>query len=346
MLKKKHTNLNRSKTLLKLIANNTTHGVFAIDLDGNFTFVNSKCLSILSYKAEIDLVGKNIHTLIHYKRKNNSPNSDIEYPIYQSLYDSNEVHISDEYFMNAKGVAIPVDYWSYSIINDNTITGAITFFNEITCLNKNEIEIITDVEKYNLSTKVPYDIIYDWNIITDKITRTGEGLNIFFGQETKNRNNQFLHWTKLIHPEDFIRINDSLNVAFGNIECVYWEENYRFLKANGQYAFVNDKALIIRDKKGKAKRLVGVMKDNTELENIRIIIEDQNKKLEEIRWIQSHVVRAPLSRMMGIVDLLKETKLNTLEFEEWVKHFVNSSKELDSIIHDIIKKASYKELKT
>ena len=37
-------------------------------------------------------------------------------------------------------------------------------------------------------------------------------------------------------------------------------------------------------------------------------IEKQNNLLKEITWIQSHVVRAPLSRLLAIANLLKETK--------------------------------------
>lgn len=346
MIKKIPNNLNYGETPSKLALNNTAYGILAIDLQGNLTFVNSKCLSILGYKAEIDLVGKNVSKLINCKQQDSLPDSAIEHPIYQSLYNSNEVHISDEYFMNADGIAIPVKSYSYSIINNNTITGGLTFFTDIVNDDKNEIKIIQDVKKYKLSPLRSNDIIWDWNIITDEINRAGEGINLFFEHETINTNNKFSHWIKLIHPEDQIRINDSYNLALNNIKCLCWEQDYRVINLKGQYTSVNDKALIIRDRKGKAIRLVGVMKDITELEKrIRLIIEDQNKKLEEIRWIQSHVVRAPLSRMMGIVDILKETKLNTLEFKGWVNHFINSSKELDSIIHDITNKAAGTKLK-
>ncbi|HEX9152839.1 MAG TPA: PAS domain-containing protein, partial [Flavobacterium sp.] len=126
--------------------------------------------------------------------------------------------------------------------------------------------------------------------------------------------------------------------VFNNPNDFYWEQDFRFLKADGQYAFVNDKGLIIRDKDGKPVRLIGAMQDVTEHVKHINAIEDQNKKLREIAWIQSHIVRAPLSRMMGIVDVLKATELNSSEFKEWVNHFVNSSKELDSIIHDISSK--------
>lgn len=67
-------------------------------------------------------------------------------------------------------------------------------------------------------------------------------------------------------------------------------------------------------------------------------IEEQNRKLREIAWVQSHAVRAPLSRMMGIVNMLKDEELNSDDFKVWVNHFVESSKELDAIIRDISNK--------
>ncbi len=38
---------------------------------------------------------------------------------------------------------------------------------------------------------------------------------------------------------------------------------------------------------------------------------------------------------MGIVTILKATTLNTAEFKKWSSHFVDSSTELNAIIHDI-----------
>jgi PAS domain S-box-containing protein len=69
-------------------------------------------------------------------------------------------------------------------------------------------------------------------------------------------------------------------------------------------------------------------------------IEEQNKTFREIAWIQSHVVRAPLSRLMGLINLLdlkdSETSEENLELINYIK---NSAEELDKIIRDISKKS-------
>lgn len=55
-------------------------------------------------------------------------------------------------------------------------------------------------------------------------------------------------------------------------------------------------------------------------------IENQNVKLKEITWLQSHVVRAPLTRVMGLAHLLKN--------QENYKHIHKSKTELINELED------------
>jgi hypothetical protein len=48
-------------------------------------------------------------------------------------------------------------------------------------------------------------------------------------------------------------------------------------------------------------------------------IEVQNAKLKNIAWTQSHVVRAPLSRILGIIDLIEGETENFSEMLFWLK---------------------------
>ena len=66
-------------------------------------------------------------------------------------------------------------------------------------------------------------------------------------------------------------------------------------------------------------------------------IENQNKKFKEISWIQSHLVRAPLARVMGLATLLA-VETNEREKDEMLKMLQVSSAELDNIIKDITQK--------
>jgi len=65
-------------------------------------------------------------------------------------------------------------------------------------------------------------------------------------------------------------------------------------------------------------------------------IELQNEKLMNIAWTQSHVVRAPLSRILGIVNLIEQQKDNLDDLSFWLKQLRVSSNEMDEIVRKII----------
>jgi PAS domain S-box-containing protein len=69
-------------------------------------------------------------------------------------------------------------------------------------------------------------------------------------------------------------------------------------------------------------------------------IEVQNKKLRNIAWTQSHVVRAPISRILGIINLLEEEKDNQEEFMFWMSQLKISTKEMDEIVKNIVSDSS------
>lgn len=64
-------------------------------------------------------------------------------------------------------------------------------------------------------------------------------------------------------------------------------------------------------------------------------IEAKNKKLSEIAWMQSHVVRAPLSTMMGLINLIQNNDISLEEKESLIAHLVTAAHELDKIIAKI-----------
>ncbi|SNS70255.1 Histidine kinase-, DNA gyrase B-, and HSP90-like ATPase [Belliella buryatensis] len=83
----------------------------------------------------------------------------------------------------------------------------------------------------------------------------------------------------------------------------------------------------------------------TELQTALINIEQQNFKLKEITWQQSHIVRAPLTRIMGILHVLKHSNnfkhLNKSK-EDLIQELEDGLMEMDDIIRTI-HKSSEKE---
>lgn len=94
------------------------------------------------------------------------------------------------------------------------------------------------------------------------------------------------------------------------------------------------------DFKGK-KAILLLANDITERANYINKIEDQNKKLSDIAWQQSHMVRAPLTRLMGLIDVFemqnkKEPIILPAELQFLLKNILNSAHEIDKVIKDIV----------
>ena len=64
-------------------------------------------------------------------------------------------------------------------------------------------------------------------------------------------------------------------------------------------------------------------------------IEEQNKKLNEIAWMQSHMVRAPLARIMGLISLITDFEQDNIETEKILEYIMLSANELDAVIREI-----------
>jgi len=68
------------------------------------------------------------------------------------------------------------------------------------------------------------------------------------------------------------------------------------------------------------------------------MIEKQNEQLKKISWIQSHEVRAPLSSILGLVELIKENQ-DTPYNADVIDMLVKAAQNLDEVVRNITKQA-------
>jgi PAS domain S-box-containing protein len=85
-----------------------------------------------------------------------------------------------------------------------------------------------------------------------------------------------------------------------------------------------------------------IIQDVTDRNNYFNALAKQNEALKEIAQIQSHVVRAPLANIMGLIYLLKEEKASGNEdsFDETLQAILGAADKLDSVILEISKKSN------
>ena len=80
-------------------------------------------------------------------------------------------------------------------------------------------------------------------------------------------------------------------------------------------------------------------RDVTERMNYLEAIKEQNMKLRQIAWTQSHVVRAPLAKILGIVDLIKNEVDDKEMNQKLLDCLFQSAADLDEVIKEIVNKA-------
>src|SRR6266436_2831556 len=69
-------------TELRLLPDSTGEAIYGLDMLGNCTFCNSACLRLLGYSDPVELIGKNMHNLMHHTRPDGTPYPSDECGIY------------------------------------------------------------------------------------------------------------------------------------------------------------------------------------------------------------------------------------------------------------------------
>nr|WP_294940908.1 PAS domain S-box protein [uncultured Mucilaginibacter sp.] len=137
-------------------------------------------------------------------------------------------------------------------------------------------------------------------------------------------------------PKDRIPVFSSYANRVLQGENISNEVNYP--QPDGTSLFYNVSMSPIKDNHDEIVGLMLAITDITDIKKYTNAIEEQNKNLLEIAWLQSHVVRGPLARMMGIINLLREHDLDNTEYDEYLTHLSTSADELDTIIKNITNK--------
>ena len=116
---------------LKLLLDSTAEAIYGIDVDGTCTFCNPACLSLLGYERPEQLLGRNMHTLIHHTHADGTPFPQEACNGVKVVREGTGVHADDELFWRADGTSFPVEYWSYPQTRNGRIVGAVVTFLDI-----------------------------------------------------------------------------------------------------------------------------------------------------------------------------------------------------------------------
>ncbi|MGJ8686871.1 MAG: ATP-binding protein [Spongiibacteraceae bacterium] len=130
--------LQASEAKVNLILENAGEGIYGLDKDGHTTFANKAAVNILGYNLE-EMTGASQHELIHHSLPDGTPYLREHCSVVASLTDGTVHTEDDEVYWHKNGTAIPVEYSSAPLLEDDgEISGAVVVFKDITERKKAE----------------------------------------------------------------------------------------------------------------------------------------------------------------------------------------------------------------
>jgi PAS domain S-box-containing protein len=124
--------LRENEDKLRLLLDSTAEAIYGIDLEGRCTFCNPACLRALGYERAGDLLGKNMHQLIHHTRIDGTAFPEEDCRLTRAMRDGEGVRIDNEVLWKADGTSFPAEYWSHPQRKGQKVVGAVAAFIDIT----------------------------------------------------------------------------------------------------------------------------------------------------------------------------------------------------------------------
>jgi diguanylate cyclase (GGDEF)-like protein/PAS domain S-box-containing protein len=114
-------------------------------------------------------------------------------------------------------------------------------------------------ERYAYASQATNDLIWDWDVTTDTVVWNG-AIRTHLGYPEDEIGGSMSWWRANVHPGDVERVLKHLDEVMAS-RFEKFEDEYRFRKSDGSYAYIFDRGYIIRDERGAARRMVGAMQD-------------------------------------------------------------------------------------
>jgi two-component system CheB/CheR fusion protein len=139
-LKSAHRQLEERQKQIQELLDSTAEAIYGLDLGGRCTFVNPACVRLLGYRAQSELIGRDMHDIVHRLPPNGAPSSH-ECHLTSAIRGGAPAHSSDEVFWRADGTWFSAEYWSHPVERDGKIVGTVVAFLDITERRQAEEEV-------------------------------------------------------------------------------------------------------------------------------------------------------------------------------------------------------------
>ena len=218
--------LQKSEEKTRLILDSAAEAIYGLDSFGNCTFCNQSCLNILGYPSEEDLLGRNMHELIHHTTSEGLPNPVEECQIFESFQHGEKIHIEIDRLWKADGTSFTAEVWSHPIKKDDAVIGAVVTFNDITEQKQSEEKL---KQSHNLLSKfarlVP-GVIYQYRLFPDGSSAfpySSHGMNNIYEVSPEEVQEDATPVFGRLHPDDYDMVANLIQVSAQTLNTFYCE---------------------------------------------------------------------------------------------------------------------------
>ena len=329
----------RRRESLQRLLDSAAEGLYGVDTRGRCTFINRSALEMLGYEKESDLLGREMHALVHHSHADGSPRPAGQSRIAQSYRERRELHIVDEVFWRRDGTSFPVEYWSHPMLDEGELHGAVATFFDISerlnlqaALRQGEVRIAGLVDAVNDGVMT---IDADERIIV--FNRAAERL---FGVPAKEAIGSTV--------ERFIPRNPRTHDGALTQELRFGgADDGKVLELFGKRAEGQEFALeasLSRLDTERGTLVTAVLRDVTGLQTARAerqardALEASNRAKTEFLSRMSHELRTPLNAVLGFSQLLRLDASDpaSLQQLERIKHIENAGAHLLALVNDVL----------
>ena len=178
-------------------------------------------------------------------------------------------------------------------------------------------------QRYEIVTRATTDVVWDWDLAARTVT-WNDNFETVFGYRARGAEPCETSWIARIHPEDSPAVmKDIQSVTDGAGHL--WSGEYRFQRADGEYAHVFDRGYVLRDEAGRPVRMIGAIQDITDRRRAEAELNAAHRDLVEAsrRAGQAEVATSVLHNVGNVlnsvivsatlaIDRTRELRLNNV----------------------------------